>query len=81
MGDIVSGRGSLLNNLSIFLNKALRQFAINTRSYIQDTTDFLTKIQDLTVPGDAILASFDVVTLYTSINHDKGISAVRKVLD
>lgn len=78
---IVSGRGSLLNKISIFLDRALRQLAMNTISYIQDTTDFLTKIQLLTTPEGALLVSFNVVSLYTSINHERGIYAVRRVLD
>lgn len=78
---IVSGKGSILNNISIFLDKVLRDYAIQSKSYIRDTSDFLLKIAQLMIPESAILASFDVVSLYTSIDHDRGNEAVRKALD
>lgn len=78
---IVSGRDSVLNNISIFLDKILRRYAIETKSYICDKSDFLLKISELIVPDSAILASFDIVSLYTSINHHRGLEALRLALD
>lgn len=62
------------------MDKLLRDFACNNRSYVKDTFDFLLKIQDMQVNETAILASFDVVSLYTSIAHEKCLSAVEKKL-
>lgn len=70
-----------MSNISIFLDTILREFAISSKSYVQDTTDFLNKISVLQVPNDAILASFDVISLYTSINHKRGLEAVRRKLE
>lgn len=78
---IVSRRDSLLNNISIFLDRMLRAFALSSKSFVQDTIDFINKIRALQVPEDVILASFDVTSLYTSINHTRGLEAVRRVLD
>lgn len=78
---IVSGRDSLLSHVSIFLDRALRHFAISSSSYIQDTADFITKISQLSVPQGSLLASFDVQSLYTSIDHERGIAAINRKLD
>ncbi|CAJ0948237.1 unnamed protein product [Ranitomeya imitator] len=77
---IVTGRGSLLNKTAIFLDRVLRPYATSAMSYIRDTNYFLEKIDDLTVYETTILASFDVVSLYTSIEHDKGLEVVSCVL-
>lgn len=47
-------------------------------SYV--TADFLDKIHTLTIPPQAILGSFDIVSLYTSIEHVYGLEAVRMAL-
>lgn len=60
-----------------FLDKVLREFAKVARSYIQDTTDFLNRIEGITVEDNTILASFDVVSLYMLINHMRGLKAVK----
>ncbi|CAJ0922858.1 unnamed protein product [Ranitomeya imitator] len=77
---IVSGRGSLFNKTAIFLDRILRPFAISARSYVKDTNDFLDKIEDVNVTETTVLASFDVVSLYTSIEHEKGLDAVSCML-
>lgn len=78
---IVSGRDSVLHNFSIFLERVLHDSAISSRSYIRDTTDFLDKIEPMVVSNNVILASFDVTSLYTSINHDRVVMAVRRKLE
>lgn len=50
---IVSGRDSLFNHVSIFLDRVLREYATSAKSFIQDTSDFLCKIQDITAPWAA----------------------------
>ncbi|CAJ0940040.1 unnamed protein product [Ranitomeya imitator] len=53
----------------------------NTRSFLLDTGAFLQIIEDITpVPPDAILVSFDVKDLYTSIPHTDGIHSTRWLL-
>lgn len=77
---IVSGCGSIFNTIAIFLDKVLRRFAVETTSYIQDTMDFLDKIRPLKIPERAIIGSFDIISLYTSIEHEVGLRAVEKCL-
>lgn len=46
-----------------------------------DTSDFLKGLRDITVvPTEGWLVTIDVVSLYTSIEHQKGIEAVRGLL-
>ncbi|CAJ0954326.1 unnamed protein product [Ranitomeya imitator] len=73
---IVSGRGSMCNKVSIFLDKILRVFSTSAGSYIRDTNDFLEKLNTISVCASTFLVSFDVVSLYTSIEHERGLDAV-----
>ena len=60
----------------------LQPLSKNIKSYIQDTNDFLKKLQGLPkLPDDAILCTIDVVGLYPNIPHDEGLAAIRKALD
>ncbi|CAJ0916116.1 unnamed protein product [Ranitomeya imitator] len=79
---IVASTDSILNPLSIFLEKILTPYTHNTKSFILDTGDFLNKIRTLdTVPSTNILCTLDVNSLYTSIAHEKGIQAVFQTLE
>lgn len=50
-------------------------------SYIQDTRDFIKKIENKFIPDDAVLLSMDVVSLYTSIPQDDIRSTIQMVLE
>lgn len=76
----MSGRESVFSHASIFLGRELRCYATNVPSFIQNTKDFLLKLVDVRVPSHAILASFDMVSLYTSIDFIKGVEATKKAL-
>ena len=49
-------------------------------SYIRDTTEFINLIEDTPLPGNRILASIDVSSLYTNIPHSEGKMAAMKAL-
>ncbi|CAJ0921621.1 unnamed protein product [Ranitomeya imitator] len=78
---IVSGVDSVFSRMGTFLDKILNPIAKKSKSYIQDTTDFLKKLEDVKLEGEVILASYDVVSLYTSIEHQTGLKAIGKKLD
>lgn len=50
-------------------------------SYVQDTRHVLMQIDNVSIPPDAILASIDVESLYTSIPHPWGLAATEHFLD
>ncbi|CAN2387397.1 hypothetical protein PRIEUP_LOCUS8431, partial [Pristimantis euphronides] len=77
---IVSGIDSILAPLAIFLDRVLKPLAASTPSFIQDTTDFILKLESLSLSTGDLLVSFDVCSLYTSIAHIKGIEATTNYL-
>ena len=50
-------------------------------SYIKDTNDFMTKIDNFTVPLNSFLVTMNVKSLYTSIPNNEGIASVKKKHD
>jgi hypothetical protein len=52
---------------------------VNVPSHIKDTTDYLKKMENLTIPENTTLVTMDVASLYTNIPHDDGIAACRKI--
>ncbi|CAJ0928078.1 unnamed protein product [Ranitomeya imitator] len=73
---IVSGRGSLFNKISFFLDRLFRKFAVSAPSYERDMSDFIKSLEAVQVVDSTWLVSFDVTSLYTSIKHARGLSAV-----
>jgi hypothetical protein len=45
-------------------------FVENLPSHIKDTTDYLKKMENLTIPENTMLVTMDVTSLYTNIPHD-----------
>ena len=51
-------------------------------SYIRDTTDFLEKLQNISIlPVETLLVTLDVKSLYTNIPHSEGIEACQTALN
>ncbi|CAJ0950515.1 unnamed protein product, partial [Ranitomeya imitator] len=78
---IISGVKSIFNKMGIFLDKIFNPIVKIGKSYIKDTTDFLNKLEGVKLDQAVILASFDVVSLYTSIDHERGLEEVGKKLN
>ena len=83
MRTIVSGIGTPTEQMAEVAEKELEEFVRKSPSYIQDTTDFLRKLDaiDHTLPKGAILFCFDVEKLYPSIPKKEGLSACRDALE
>ncbi|CAJ0962562.1 unnamed protein product [Ranitomeya imitator] len=78
---IVASTDLVLAPISIYLEKILTPLIRNTRSFLLDTGAFRQIIRNITpVPSNAILVSFDVKDLYTSIPHTNGIHSTRWLL-
>ncbi|XP_066453998.1 uncharacterized protein [Eleutherodactylus coqui] len=75
---IVSGRNSMFNHISIFLDYILREYSTSNCCYVKDTSDFLIKLRSIPCHENTILATLDVTALYTSISHELGLEAVRQ---
>ena len=57
----------------------LRPIVENLPSHMKDTTDYLKKMKNLTIPENTTLVTMDVTSLYANIPHDDGIDACRQI--
>ena len=66
---VVSSINSHTKKMSEFVDYHLQPIVKSLTSYVQDTTDFINKIETLTkhLPQKAILVAMDVKSLYTNI--------------
>ena len=65
------------NRMPIILcRQTTSAYSANADSYLKDTTDFITLIENTKVPSNAILVSMDVTSLYTNIPQEEGITLV-----
>ena len=72
-------------NLSKWVDLQLQPFVKKLKSYLKDDNDFLRKINDINqkyqLPKNALLVTWDVKSLYTSIPHKDGLEALKKTLE
>ena len=79
---IVSGIGTLTENISGFIDSILQRLMLFIPSYIKDTTEFINKLASIkTIPSDVLLVTMDVTSLYTNIPHVDGVDACSKFLN
>ena len=70
--------------MSHFIEVACAPLTNNTETRIRDTSNLLDIIDELNLemnPDNTILVSFDIVNMYSSIDNDRGIAAVRNALE
>ncbi|XP_078506952.1 uncharacterized protein LOC144767356 [Lissotriton helveticus] len=78
---IVSGIGGPTERLSQYVDKFLNPMVKNMPSYIQDSKHILSILADIAWQPGLIMATLDVVSLYTSIEPDLGLAAVTRALN
>ncbi len=74
---IVSGIGSLTENISSYVDFYIKSFVPMLSSYVRNSMDFIESLYgvDFAV-DDVLLATFDVQSLYTNIPHTDGLLAL-----
>jgi len=81
---IVSGCGSMFENLGIFVEHHIKTHATTHASFLQDTPDFLRHIRSLnedeTLPASAILVTIDAIGCYMNIPQHEGAKCVENIL-
>jgi len=78
---IISANNCPTEKISQYVDFFLNPLVPKTRSYVKDTTDFVSKIFTLDqVPQNTILVTLDVSSLYTNIPNNEGIRASVKAL-
>lgn len=75
---IVSNNNAPTEKLCRFIAAILRNVVGRGEYHIKDTFDFIEKIKHIQVPSDQILASFDIVSLYTNVQNCKVIEVIKK---
>ena len=63
------------------MDTLLQPITQKQKSFIKDTTDFISFIEKTKIGKDTILVSLDVSSLYTNIPKDKGMEIVYKAYD
>ena len=72
---IISSKFCQSNRLSELVDILLKPFMECIPSYVKDTKDFLNKLPR-TCGENSIMATFDIVSLYSNINKDLGTKAI-----
>ena len=79
---VVSNCGTPTEKASEFLDNQLKEVIQNGWSYIKQSNNFIKKIKHFkNIPKNALLVTADVVGLYPSIPHERGLRALKEVLD
>ena len=79
---IVSGIGTLTENISGFIHSILQRLMLFLPSYIKDTTEIINTLASIkTIPSDVLLVTMDVTSLYANIPHVDGVDAYSKFLN
>ncbi len=78
---IISGNGSITEPASIFVDYFIKLMVSELPSYIQDTTHVLNIIKNMKNTETSILATMDVESLYTNIDHEEGLEALSHNLE
>ncbi|XP_022803869.1 uncharacterized protein LOC111341185 [Stylophora pistillata] len=82
---ITSCCGTAIENLSGFTEFYLQPLARKLPAYIKDTTDLLNKIEEFNrnspFPEGTLLVSWDVVSMFSNIDNQLGLTAVKRALN
>ena len=75
---IISDCNSESYKIGEFIDHFLAPLAVTHDSDVKNTADFMDKVTGIEIPRDAILFSMDVESLYTNIDNNSGIEAVKQ---
>ena len=78
---IVSDCGSESYRIAEFIDYFLNPLSQKHESYIKDTYEFVKKLKQIILPPGAMLFSVDIDSLYTNIETQLGLEAVREVFN
>ena len=79
---VVAGIGCPTEKISQFVDHFLNPCSTKVKSYVQDTNDFLNRLNALGLqPENTLLVTMDVTSLYTNIPNDEGLRASMLALE
>lgn len=77
---IVSNAASVMQGLSKWLHFKMQPYLQQTSTYLRDSDQLLHDLQSVHATDDMVLVTFDVVSMYTSINIDFALRVIRQAL-
>ena len=77
---IVSCTGGPTSRASGYLDGLLQPFMKRVNSYVENSTEIVNTLEDMTLPCDTLLCTLDINSLYTNITHEQAILAVTRRL-
>ena len=77
---IVSDCNSETYQTAEYIEYFLNPISQKHPSYLKDTYDFIQKVKDISVPSGAFLFTIDIDSLYTNIETEAGLQAVRECM-
>ena len=77
---IISDCSSESSNICTYLDSFFKPLSNKHPSYIKDTGDFISKIQNKIIPKDVLLFTGDVTSLYTNMDLERTTAVVRQQL-
>lgn len=78
---IVAAQGCLHEPVSRCIDSFLQPFVQKTGSFLQDTTDFINKVEGTSISNSSLILSFDVISLYTNVPHEELRMVLQEVFD
>lgn len=75
---IVSDSSSESKGIAFLIDEFIKHEAQSHPSYVQDTYDFIEKIRDIEISSEFLLITMDIESMYTNIEHDKGLEAIKE---
>lgn len=64
--------------VSEYIDHFLQTLACKHASYVKDTPDFLNKLKEVKIKPGTLLVTLDVESMYTNIDNERGLNAVKK---
>ena len=77
---VISDCSSESYAIAEYIDYWLQPLATSHPAYLKDTNDVLSKINEMVIPGDALIVTADVDAMYTNIEHEQGLAAIRQAL-
>lgn len=78
---IISDCSSESYKVSEYIDHFLQPLASKHDSYLKDTSDFLNKLKQIKVNENSLIVTMDVESMYTNIDHESGLAAVKKAFE
>ena len=78
---IISDCSSESYKVSEYIDHFLQPLASSHDSYLKDTSDFLNKLKQIKINENSLIVTMDVESMYTNIDHESGLAAVKKAFE